>query len=281
MTGGTEREAWAGERGLTWARRQEDLDLLTAASTALLIERADLPQGARVLDVGCGAGHSTLAAGRAVGPEGLAMGIDLSAALLEVARKRAAAEGVGSAAFVQGDAGEDQAPGAPFDAIISRFGTMFFDDPVAAFGNIARQLRPGAPLTMVAWAAAAENPWFALPHRLAEARLGPAPPGDPDAPGPTAFRDVGRVTGLLAQAGLRAAEGEACDLDLHHPGGPSALADLALDLGPAARLLRVKEASAADRAALGREIEGALAAFATPDGIRIPARVLVYRARAA
>lgn len=281
MTNEAEREQWRGETGGAWVRRQADLDRTMAAVTTLLLDRARLAPGSRVLDVGCGAGDTTLAAARAIGPEGHVTGQDVAAQLLALAQARAEAAGLANVSLVEGDAQTDRAPGGPFDAMISRFGVMFFVDPVAAFANIGGQLRTGGQLTFAAWAAAAENPWFALPASVAALRLGPPPPADPDAPGPTAFRDPARVTGLLARAGLRDAEAEVRDLELHHPGGVAALADLGMEVGPAARLLRLRAGTAADRAAVARGIEEAFAAFASADGVRVPARVLVYSARAA
>lgn len=281
MTNEAERELWGGEVGGAWVRRQADLDRTMAGVTALLLDRARVAPGARVLDVGCGAGDSTLAAARATGPEGHVTGQDVAARLLALARTRAEAAGLSNVSLVEGDAQTDRAPGGPFDAMISRFGVMFFADPAAAFANIGGQLRTEGRLTFAAWAAATENPWFALPASVAASRLGPAPPADPDAPGPTAFRDPARVTGLLARAGLRDAGAEVCDLELHDPGGAVALADLGTEVGPAARLLRLRAGTAADREAVVRGIEEAFAAFASTDGVRIPARILIYSARAA
>ncbi len=273
------RAQWAGDMGGVWARRQADLDALMAQVLDLLMDRAGLVPGMAALDVGCGAGATTLAAAQAVGPEGRVTGLDPSAPLLAIGRSRAA--GFGNVAFAEGDAETDAAPGGPFDAAISRFGVMFFDDPVAAFANIARQLAHGAGLTFAAWAGAAENPWFAVPARVVAARFGAEPQGDPDAPGPTAFRDPVRVTGLLARAGLREAAGEPVDVTLRHPGGAAALAALGLEVGPAGRRLRLAEGGAADREALRRDLEAAFAPYDGPGGARVPARVILYRARAA
>ncbi len=280
MTNEAEREQWSGAMGAVWVRRQSELDGMMTAVTALLFDRAQVTPGARVLDVGCGAGDSTLAAARKTGPDGHVTGQDVAAQLLALARTRAEAAGLLNVSLVEGDAQTDQAPGGPFDAMISRFGVMFFADPVAAFANIASQLRAGARLTFVAWAAAAENPWFALPASVAATRLGPAPPADPDAPGPTAFRDPARVTGLLARAGLRDAHAEVCDVVLHHPGGAAALARMGVEVGPAARLLRLHGGTAADREAVECGLEEAFAPFASIDSAHVPARVLVYSARA-
>lgn len=280
MANEIEREQWSGALGAVWVRRQEDLDALMASVTDLLMERAELGQGKRVLDLGCGAGDSTLAAARAVGPEGRVTGVDAAAQLLELGRSRAAAAGLGNIDWHQGDAQTEAMPGAPFDSALSRFGVMFFADPVAAFANLRAHLRPGAKVTLAAWGPASENPWFHLPARLASDRLGAPPPGDPRAPGPLAFADPDHVLPILEAGGLGSAVAEGHDLRLRHPGGAAALAQLATEVGPAARILRLAEAGEADRTALREEVEAALGAFDTPEGAAIPARIMLYRATA-
>jgi SAM-dependent methyltransferase len=266
--------------GAVWVRRQEDLDRLMGPVTDLLMDRAGLNRGERVLDLGCGAGNSTLAAARAVGPEGRVTGIDAAAQLLELARARAAAAGLRNVDWHLGDAQTDAVPGAPFDAALSRFGVMFFSDPAAAFANLRAQLRPGARVTLAAWGPAAENPWFGIPARVAAGRLGGPPPSDPHAPGPLAFADPEHVLPLLRAGGLEGATAETHDTRLRHPGGAAAVGQLATEVGPASRVLRLAEAGEADRAALRDEVEAALRVFDGPEGAAIPARIMVYRATA-
>jgi SAM-dependent methyltransferase len=280
MANESERAQWAGAMGAIWVRRQEDLDVLMGPVTDLLMERAGLRPGERVLDLGCGAGDSTLAAARAVGPEGRVTGFDAAAQLLELGRARAGAAGLRNIEWHIGDAQTDAVPGAPFDAALSRFGVMFFSDPVAAFANLRAQLRPGARVTLAAWGPAAENPWFRVPARIAADRLGAPPPGDPHAPGPLAFADPEHVLPLLRAGGLADAAAEAHDIHLRHPGGSAALGQLATEVGPAARILRLADAGDADRAALRVEVEAALRTYDTPEGAAIPSRIMVYRATA-
>lgn len=278
MANESEAELWTGPLGASWARNQADLDTLMAAVTEAVVERAALAPGQRVLDVGCGTGHSTLAAAERVAPGGEAVGLDLAGQLLAVARERVA--GRPGLRFVLGDAQTARVAGAPFDAMISRFGVMFFDDPVAAFRNIATHLAPGAGLTFAAWAPVEANPWFHIPARIAAARVGKVAPVEPGAPGPFAFADAGRVLGLLRDAGLRDATVEDLALDLVHPGGVAAVASLAMEVGPATRTLRMAGAGDDDRAAVREGIAAALAPFGGPQGVSIPARVLLFRARA-
>ncbi|MBY3599426.1 class I SAM-dependent methyltransferase, partial [Rhizobium bangladeshense] len=102
-----------------------------------LRDAANVGTADRVLDIGCGAGQTTREAARAA-TRGQAVGVDSSAEMLEIARRRSAAEGLRNAAFEQGDAEVHAFPAASFDLCISRFGVMFFADPAAAFANIGR-----------------------------------------------------------------------------------------------------------------------------------------------
>jgi SAM-dependent methyltransferase len=234
--------------------------------------------GEAVLDVGCGAGDSTFALARAVAPSGHALGLDLSAPLVARAEERRRELGLGNVGFELGDAQDHAfAPGG-FDLAASRFGIMFFADPVAAFRNIATGLKPGGRMVFVAWAGPEGNPWFALPQRAAVDRLGPAPPMPPEAPGPMAFRDIERVVGLLQAAGLDRCRGEARDVELHHPGGIGAALDLAGVIGPIPRMLRDKGGTADDRAAILDRLRADLEPFRSPDGIRVPARINLFSA---
>lgn len=119
---------------------------------------ADFGADDRVLDIGCGAGQTTREAARAA-PQGEAIGVDISAEMLEEASRRSAAEGLRNAMFEQGDAQFHGFPTGSFDLCISRFGVMFFADPAAAFANIGRAMRPGARLVWMVWQSRARNEW--------------------------------------------------------------------------------------------------------------------------
>jgi SAM-dependent methyltransferase len=273
-----QRAFWNGPQGESWVTNQTALDALHAGVAALLLAEAAPPPRARVLDIGCGAGASTLAFAAAVGPRGTVTGIDISEPLLAHARARAEDAGAPNVAVLAADAAHHPFAAAEADQVVSRFGLMFFADPVAAFRNIATALRPGGTLVFVAWAPADRNPWFALPLAAAVERLGPAGPADPDAPGPMAFRDVARVTGLLAAAGFTDAAGTARAVDLHLAGGLDAAAALALRVGPATRHVRDKGGSEEDARAIAAAVRARFEGFVTADGIRVPAIVNLYRA---
>jgi SAM-dependent methyltransferase len=155
----------------------------------------------RVLDVGCGAGQATRDAARAAS-SGSALGVDLSSKMLEVARRRAVAEGVTNTRFEQADAQVHAFAAGSVDVAISRHGAMFFGDPVAAFRNVGRALRPGGWLTLLTWQPVGANEWIReIATALAAGRQLPTPP--PNAPGPFALSDPDRVRAILGDAGFR------------------------------------------------------------------------------
>lgn len=270
---------WNAGPGENWARYQTDLDLMHMSVLAELMQRCAIGPGETLLDIGCGAGATTLVAARAAGPGGQARGVDISVPLLRLAEQRRISEGIHNAEFELADAQTCTFDAARYDLAMSRFGLMFFSDPVAAFRNIGAALRPGGRLVFACWAGPEHNPWFTLPERIAVARLGPVPASDPVAPGPMAFRDVARVCRILQEAGLSDVQGDLQRLDLHHPGGVPAVLQLALHVGPTARLLREKNGSDEDRASISGTLDQMLQGFASADGIRIPAGVIFYSAR--
>jgi SAM-dependent methyltransferase len=179
-----------------WRRREP----LTATVTDTLMEHAAVQSGESVLDVGCGGGRTTIAAARLAGPAGRALGADISAPLVALARERAAAASVSNARFAIADVQQTALDGGPFSLAISQFGVMFFDDAVAAFARIRAQLQPGGRLAFACWQAMADNPWFTGPSVQAFCPPAPAPAGK-NATGPFALADPEYTAGVLAAAG--------------------------------------------------------------------------------
>ncbi|WP_116950965.1 class I SAM-dependent methyltransferase [Jiangella endophytica] len=228
-------------------------------------------RGDRVLDVGCGAGRTTCdAAG--IAAEGHVLGVDVAAARLDRARERASAEGLSNVAFDLADAQTHPFPDAGFDLVMSRFGTMFFADPAAAFANLARATRPGGRRAMIVWQSRAGNAWAGP---LIDAVGGGAVrvAGD-DGPFSLAGREPTRE--LLETAGYRDVEFS----DVSRPVWYGTDADAALEA-----VLRLRE----PRDALGRfagaalirareRLRAHLAAHVTPDGVLFDARAWVVRA---
>lgn len=268
---------WSEGGGRKWVEFQDVLDATLAPVLDLLLEGAALGPGQGVLDIGCGAGASSLAAAAAVGPDGHVTGADISAPLLEEAARRAAH--LPHLRFQHGDA-QTHMFEAGHDALISRFGVMFFDDPVAAFANMARALRPGGRVTFVCWDAVAHNPWFRLPAQVAATHLGPPEPGAPHAPGPMAFADADYTRGMLEAAGLRDIAIAPTAVMLTPPGDAAQVASMATRIGPAASRIAATEAPKPVIARIQAELAGVFAPFSTSDGMRIPAALHLCTARA-
>jgi ubiquinone/menaquinone biosynthesis C-methylase UbiE len=196
-----QRAAWNGDSGHRWVADAERRDRVMAPIAEAVLAAAALRTGERVLDVGCGCGATTLAAATAVAPGGDVVGIDLSAPMLELARTRAADQDARNVTFLLGDAQTNPLPAHRFAVAISRFGTMFFADPVAAFANVAAALAPGGRLCLGTWQPLATNDWLTIPG-AALLRYGEMPETASGAPGMFAQSDPDTVTSTLDQAGF-------------------------------------------------------------------------------
>ncbi|GGS35149.1 class I SAM-dependent methyltransferase [Streptomyces nojiriensis] len=192
--------AWDGQEGAYWAEHADRFDRALRPYRTPLLATAGVSAADRVLDIGCGTGETTRDVARRAG-DGRALGVDLSAAMLRAARRRAADEGLHNVDFVQADAQVHAFSPASFDVAVSRTGTMFFADPVAAFRNIGGALRPGGRLVQLVWQSPAGNEWLrSFTQALAAGRPLPTPPHD--APGPFSLADPARVRTVLGAAGF-------------------------------------------------------------------------------
>ena len=273
----TEAEANAGQAaGEARVRRCELFDAEIRRHDEPFRAAAAVRPADRVLDVGCGAGESTRAAARAA-TAGHVLGVDLSGPLLDVARRLAADEGLRNVDFHQADAQSHPFPAAAFDLCISRFGAMFFADPVAAFTNLGRALRPDGRLVLLVWQDAARNEWSTAVHDALAP--GTPPPERPSGRGQHAF-SLGHpetTAGLLTAAGFA----DVRLTDVHEPVyyGPDVRTafDLVLELRDTQTLLaRLDEANVP--AALDR-LRDTLAAHATADGVHLDSRAWIVTAR--
>ena len=201
--------AWDGDEGTYWVAHADRFDRGVARHHQRLMTSAAIGSAERVLDIGCGSGQTTRDAARAA-TEGSALGVDLSAAMLAFARRRAAEERVTNARFEQVDAQVHPFEADAFDVAISRTGAQFFGDLAAAFTNIARAVRPGGRLAIVSWQAAPSNEWIReFSGAMAAGRDLPSPP--PDAPGPFSLADPDRVRLVLTTAGFSDVDLEAIE----------------------------------------------------------------------
>lgn len=194
-----EAQSWDGEEGTHWTEHEAMYNAAPARHYARLLAAAAIAPADRVLDVGCGTGESTRDAARSA-PQGSALGVDLSSRMLERARQRAAEQGIANVSFEQADAQVHRFDAAGYDLAISRFGCMFFADPVAAFTNIARAVRSGGRLAMLSWQGLEKQDWLqAFRSALA---LGRDLPGEtPGARGPFGLAEPPAVRDILSRAG--------------------------------------------------------------------------------
>jgi len=272
-------EYWstAGEKWRTYRRQ---IDRLLSGVTDRLLQRAAPVPGESAIDVGCGAGDTTLRLAATVG-EGRVLGIDVSQALLEVAQERARSGGIGNVEFLFADAQVHAFAAGAHDLIASRFGVMFFNDPVTAFGNLARALRPGGRFAFASWGPLSQNPWFLVPHEVAVRHLGAPEPQAPHAPGPMAFADAAYVEGLLTEAGLEAVDVAVELVVLDGGDNAQAAATLSCNLGPASRRIRETGASAEVQNRIAADIAGEFRRYAGADSVMIPAAIHYIAARRA
>jgi SAM-dependent methyltransferase len=274
---------WNGNSGERWLANQERLDRMLAAYGDAAVAAAALQSGEQVLDIGCGAGVTTLDIAHLVRPDGFVLGVDISGQLIGRARECAGTDA--GVAFRLSDASREAFAPSRFDLLFSRLGVMFFDDPVAAFAHMRRALKPEGRLAFVCWRGAAENDWTRLPMAAIRGIVPPAPPTDPDAPGPFSFGDRDRVTRILSDAGYGDIAFEAVDhpilfgLGATHEAAIDDAVDHALQVGPLGRALADQPDDVQVRAIAA--VRAAFAEKAGPDGVGIEGAAWVVTARRA
>ncbi len=268
-------EYWNGPTGVRWAGRQDIVDRTLKSIGDALMSFAAPVSGMHVLDVGCGAGTTTLQLAAAVAP-GTATGVDISAPMLAVARSRANAAG-SHIEFIEADASAHRFV-AEFDLVFSRFGVMFFADPFAAFTHIRTALKPGGKLAFVCWRPFRENAWAFAPYAAALDLLPPQEPPVPHAPGPFGLADGERLKSILAQSGYRNVRVARFDTVMNMGATVEEAANEALNIGPLAHASR--DLGEALREKIRERAGEALAKFETPAGITPPASCWLVGAEA-
>ena len=273
------RRYWNEVAGPRWLRHPGAQEARNIEVADLLLREARPQAGERVLDVGCGTGATAFPFAAAVGASGHVTGIDIAEPMLAVARRRAADERPTNVTLLLADAQVHDFAPASFDLLVSRFGVMFFADPVAAFANLCQAARPGGRLCMAVWAPIADNLHWRIPFEIAVRHLGPPAPQPPHAPGPLAFSDPNYFRSVLAAAGF--AEIAIAPRSFHVVGRSAATeAEHAGLIGPSGRLIDEKQPDPATREAIVSEIEAAFATHAGANGeLRLPGTCFLATAR--
>jgi SAM-dependent methyltransferase len=268
MSNEAQIEYWNEDAGPKWVQLEEQLDAQIGPIGEAMLERAAPRPGERVIDVGCGCGATTLSIAERISPGGHVTGVDISQPMLARCRERAQEAGLTNLEFVRGDAQVHSFPAGEANLVTSRFGVMFFEDPVAAFTNLRSALAPDGRLAFACWQPLAANPWMSVPLMAAAPLLSELPPPpDPNAPGPFAFGDPERVRGILGDAGFGPVEVQSHTASLLVGGSASFddSVDFILRMGPTARLLA--DASEELRGKIRDAVATALDPFRSEAGI--------------
>lgn len=266
---------WNGTAGQAWVALQQELDRLFEPLENRLADAVVAASRRDVLDIGCGTGATTLAVAQRIGATGRAVGIDISEPMLATARARAQREGA-PATFICADAQSYAFEPASFDMFISRFGVMFFEDPVRAFANLRRAAKAGADLRIIAWRGPAENPFMTTAERAAAPLLPNMPARRPDAPGQFAFADAARVRRILDEGGWTGIDLQPLDVEC---GMPEKALNLYLTrLGPVGMALQ--DADEATRARVFGVVRAAFDPYVRGADVRFTAACWMVTARA-
>lgn len=274
---------WNGPVGGRWLTYNDWLDERTAAYGEAAFAAVAPKPGEAVLDIGCGAGATSLELARAVGASGHVIGVDVSEPLIGRARERAQASGL-PVEFRLADASAPLFAPHRFDLLFSRFGVMFFDDPVAAFTELRKTLKPDGRIAFACWQEPAKNDWYALPLN-AIAGIVASEAVDTNAPGPFALSDPRRIERILTEAGFAQVELRAFDAPFYYGRGDTraAMVEDALQqvfrVGPIQRLLAAQSDEVREQATVA--IQAKLEDLTTEQGLAISGATWTVQARIA
>jgi ubiquinone/menaquinone biosynthesis C-methylase UbiE len=267
---------WNGPAGRRWLNRQETLDLVLGPIHEVLLNRAAVAAGERVIDIGCGCGATTIELARRVGPKGRVTGVDISAPMLARARQHRPADL--PLEFVLADATVHAFEPGGADLVFSRFGVMFFAEPALSFRNMRTALRPGSRMVFGCWREPRKNPWMMLPLQEAYKHVPRLPEVGPEDPGPFSFAREERVRRIMSEAGFSSIALETVDLslDLAAGRGLETAARTALDIGPVSRALEGQPPEVL--AKVGSSIRAALSTLGKGETVPLGASVWIVTA---
>ena len=274
-----EVQYWNSARTRAWADEYEAIDRLFAGLTRVALDHAAPKLGERVIDIGCGSGTTVLKLAARVGPSGYVLGADVSKSSVEKARERIAAAGVHQAEIMLCDVSTHMFPANSFDLIFSRFGVMFFADPVATFANIRKAMKPDGRLALAVFRTLQENKWATAVLAAVRHLVPPITPPGPEEPGQFSWAEAARVRRILETAGF-----QDVSLTPHDPamplagrGGAAEAASFMLRVGPVVRA--TSDASEEQR----KQVRAALKAFFRshegPQGIVLQGAIWIVTAR--
>ena len=198
-----QKEFWNEKKGKIWVSLEKHIDKMLNPLGDHAIKILEPKDGEKILDVGCGTGSTTQNLSKLVGDSGLITGMDISEPILDFAKKQSNSKKINNINFILADAQNFQFLTKSYDAIFSRFGIMFFEDPIAAFKNIKKSLKNKGRLTFICWRKRDENDWITLSSNIASNFLELPPNANPKEPGPFAFEDSGYIEEILIKSGWK------------------------------------------------------------------------------
>lgn len=268
---------WNGAAGQSWVRRQATWDIVLSPVSDAIVEAARPRVGETVIDIGCGCGATTMLLADMVGQSGRVLGIDVSVPMLEQAKARVPSHL--PIEFILADAATYDFGSTKADLLFSRFGVMFFADPVTAFRNLRTGLRSGGRLAFSCFRASDDNPWMMVPLKAAYRHVPPLPKLAPEAPGPFSFADRNRVEHVLTEAGFKDIAISRFDLnfDLSAGRGLDEAVQSTLEIGATSRAIR--DHAPAIREAVAQSVRATLAAYQRGQSVLLPAAIWIVTAR--
>ena len=271
-----QQEFWNDIKGKLWVDLQPEIDAMLGPFGEKAMEALNPQPGEKILEIGCGTGTMTLALADRVKTSGEIRAADISRPMLQMAISRAKAVSAQSTAFVEADAQVHAFPKGTFDAVFSRFGVMFFEDPIAAFRNFHSAVRSGGRLAYVCWADRKDNPWIRIPTGASKAFLEIPPPPEDDAPGQFAMEREARVREILGEAGWTSIELERFDID--HSLGENVIdaADFISQMGPMSEPFALADNETKKQCL--EVIQKALKPYEGPTGVRMRFGTWIVRA---
>ena len=266
---------WKEEGGEKWVEYIDETEATLQEFNKKLLEATDINLGDTVLDIGCGGASNSMELARRVGETGTVTGVDISAPILVVASKRT--ENISNLQLIEADAASLQLEAGHYDLLFSRFGVMFFSDPVTAFKNFQQALSEGGKMVFLCWRSLQENSWMGVPVKAVVDIVPPeGPPPDPTMPGPFSLYDKNRIQSILTAAGFTKIDIDPVDIEMNL--GPL---DKAVDyftrMGPAVALLA--EATEDQKQRAVASMENAMQHYISSGNYLAPAAAWIVTAR--